>query len=339
MQTRKHVLRRSPEGVPSEDDFELVEATVADPADREVLVAVRYVSLDPGQRSRLGTGSDYAGSLNVAVDEVVTGYAVGEVVESNHPDFAAGDSVKGELEWAEYCVVSGDELSPVDVPAGVSESAALSVLGGTGRTAYFGLLDVGEPRPGETVVVSAAAGAVGSVVGQIARLAGCRAVGITGSDEKVAYVTEQLGFEAAINYRTDDVEQALGERCPDGVDVYFDNVGGEIYDAVLGHLNQRARIAVCGKISLYNEDDPDPGPRFMHQRKRVREEGFIVHDFANRFEEADERLGEWLSEGSISFREHVSDGIEHLPSAFIGLFDGDNIGKQLVEIHHGGNEP
>ncbi len=336
MQTRKHVLRRSPEGMPSEDDFELVEAAVPNPAEREVLVAVRYVSLDPGQRSRLGTGSDYAGSLNVAVDEVVTGYAVGEVVKSNHPDFGPGDSVMGELEWAEYCVVSGDNLSTVDVPSGVSESAALSVLGGTGRTAYFGLLDVGDPRPGETVVVSAAAGAVGSVVGQIARLAGCRVVGITGSDEKVEYVTDELGFDVAINYRTTDVDQVLADRCPEGVDVYFDNVGGGIYDAVLGHLNQRARIAVCGKISLYNEDDPDHGPRFMHQRKRVREEGFIVHDFAHRFDEADRQLGEWLSEGSISYREDVSTGVERLPSAFIGLFEGQNIGKQLVRIPHEG---
>ncbi|MFB6310418.1 MAG: NADP-dependent oxidoreductase [Salinirussus sp.] len=332
MRTRKHVLERTPDGKPTEADFELIESDVSAPSDRDVLVDVRYISLDPGQRSRLGTGADYAGALNVAVGETVTGYAVGDVLESQHPEFSAGDTVTGELEWAERCVVSGDDLEHVDVPEGIADSAILHVLGGTGRTAYFGLLDIGRPRPGDTVVISAAAGAVGSVAGQIATMAGCRVVGITGSERKTEFITNDLGFDVAINYKDESVPEALDEQVPEGVDVYFDNVGGEIYDAVRERLNQRGRIAVCGKISLYNDPDPPPAPRYMHQRSRVREEGFLVHDFANRFDEADARLAKWLKEGKLVTRENVTEGIERLPAAFIGLFEGENIGKQLVKL-------
>lgn len=327
--TRQYRLASRPDGKPTKDNFELVEAEVPAPERGEVLVATRYFSVDPYMRGRMRDEHTYADPW--AVGDVMRARAVGEVLESNHRRFAPGDIVMGNLYWAEHCVVDGDALTQVD-PSLAPISTALGVLGMPGRTAYFGLLDVGRPIPGDTVVVSAAAGAVGSVVGQIAALAGCDVVGITGTDEKVSYLTDDLGFDAGINYREESVADAVGEWAPDGVDIYFENVGGPISDAVMEHLNMRARVPVCGKIALYNEDDPAPGPRFMHQRKRVRVEGFIVSDYRVRFEEANRRLGEWVTNGDITYRETITEGFERAPEAFIGLFEGENIGKQLVKI-------
>ena len=261
--------------------------------------------------------------------------AVGEVVESNHPDFGAGDVVTGNLYWAEYAAVDGRDLQPVDTGT-APVSTALHVLGMPGRTAYVGTVDVGEVEPGDTVVVSAAAGAVGSVVGQIARIAGCRVVGIAGGEEKVEWLVDDLGFDAAIDYTAaDDLSAAVGEACPQGVDLYFENVGGDVSDAVLDHLAEFSRVAVCGKIALYNAEPDDPitrGPRRLYQRTKTRVEGFIVSDHDHRFAHVTARLRRWVEEDEIRYRETVTEGIESAPEAFLGLFSGANVGKQLVRV-------
>lgn len=326
--TREFRLASRPEGVPTEENFELVETDVPEPGEGEVVVQTHYLSVDPYMRGRMRGEHSYAEPWGVG--EVMRSRVVGEVVESRSAEFDAGEFVMGNLFWAEYCVVDADAVTPVD-PNLAPISTALGVLGMPGRTAYFGFLDVGRPIPGDTVVVSAAAGAVGSVVGQIAQLAGCQVIGITGSDAKVDYVVDDLGFEAAVNYRGEPVGASLEREASDGVDIYFENVGGEISDAVMEHLNQRARVPVCGKIALYNDDDPPLGPRYMHQRKRVRVEGFIVSDYRVRFDEANKRLGEWVRNGDIVYRETITEGFANAPSAFIGLFEGENIGKQLVK--------
>ncbi|GAD53182.1 putative oxidoreductase YncB [Halarchaeum acidiphilum MH1-52-1] len=325
------MLAQRPEGVPGDDDFDLVEADVPEPGPREVLVRTRYLSVDPYMRGRMRDEESYAEPW--AVGDVLQGGVVGEVAESNHPDFEAGDTVTGNLRWADYAVAAGDDLVRVET-GGVSDSAALGVLGMPGRTAYFGVTDVLDPDPGDTVVVSAAAGAVGSVVGQLAKLNGCRVVGIAGSDAKIDFLTDDLGFDAGINYAEADVADALGDAAPDGVDGYFDNVGGPITDAVFEHLNVRASVAVCGQIALYNEEGVPTGPRKLHTlvEKRARVEGFLVGDYAPRFEEATERLVGWVQEGEIAFRETVVDGLENAPDAFVGLFEGENVGKQVVRV-------
>jgi len=328
---RQFVLADRPTGKPTDDDFDLVEADVPDPGPREVLVRTRYLSVDPYMRGRMRDAESYAEPWDVG--DVLRGAVVGTVVESNHPDYAEGDTVTGELHWADYAVADGDSLTRVQTGA-VSDSAALGVLGMPGRTAYFGVTDVLEPSPGDTVVVSAAAGAVGSVVGQIAKLGGCRVVGIAGSDEKTDYLTDELGFDAAINYGTEDVRERLGDAAPHGVDGYFDNVGGEITDAVFAHLNVRASVAVCGQIALYNEEDLPVGPRKLTTilQKRATVQGLLIGDYAARFDEATERLVRWVQNGDVEFRETVTDGLENAPDAFIGLFEGENVGKQVVRV-------
>ena len=328
---RQYRLRRRPDGRPDPEDFELTEDSVPDPGPNEVLVRTRYLSVDPYMRGRMRDRESYAEPWSVGA--VMSGGVVGEVIESNHPDFESGEYVTGRLRWADYSVAPGHRLSRVD-PDVAPISTALSVLGMPGRTAYFGMLDVAGPRPGDTVLVSGAAGAVGSVAGQIARLNGCRVVGIAGTDEKIEWITDDLGFDAGINYATANVADRIGETCPDGVDVYFDNVGGPITDAAFEHLSIGASVAVCGQIALYNEDEVPEGPRKLWSliEKRARVEGFLVSDFAHRRAEATERLGSWVSSGAIQYRETVVEGLEQAPAAFIGLFEGDNIGKQLVHV-------
>ena len=314
------------------ENFELVENEVPEPGPGEVLVETRYLSVDPYMRGRMRDAESYAEPW--AVGDVMKAAVVGDVVESNHGDFAAGDVVTGELRWADYATADGDALQPVD-PDLAPVSTALGVLGMPGRTAYFGLLDVAEPKPGDTVLVSGAAGAVGSVVGQIAKLNGCRVVGIAGADEKTDWLTDDLGFDAAINYKTaDDLHQAVAEACPEGIDVYYDNVGGEITDAAFANLNEFARVAVCGQISLYNATEQPMGPRKLTTlvQKKARVEGFIVSDYAVRFGEATERLAQWVAQGDLQYEETVTDGLENAPDAFLGLFEGVNIGKQLVKV-------
>jgi len=317
------------------ENFELVEGEVPDPAPQEMLVRTRYLSVDPYMRGRMRDAESYADPWEVG--DVMRASVVGDVVESNHPDFEAGDVVTGDLRWAEYSTADGDGLRRVD-PGLAPVSTALGVLGMPGRTAYFGTLDVAEPKPGDTVLVSGAAGAVGSVVGQIAKLNGCRVVGVAGAEEKVEWLTDDLGFDDAVDYSTaETLYAAIGEACPEGVDVYFDNVGGEITDAVFAHLNVRGRVAVCGQISQYNATEQPTGPRKLGKliETRAQVQGFLVSDFSARADEATERLAEWIDAGDVQYRETVTEGFENAPDAFMGLFEGVNIGKQVVKVEAG----
>ena len=321
-------LARRPTGAPERSDFEVVETPVPSPAAHEVLVRTRYLSVDPYMRSRMRGAWD--------VGSVLRGGVVGEVVESRAEAFEAGDLVTGsgslqELEWATYTLATASDLRPVETGE-VPVSTALGVLGMPGRTAYFGTFDVGRPRPGDTVVVSGAAGAVGSVAGQLASLAGGRVVGVAGSTEKLDWLTGELGFDAGVDYRTDDLEAALADATPDGVDVYFDNVGGPTTDAVVGRLNDRARMAVCGQIAHYNDEGTPTGPRLLPRLHHTRVEDFTVSDFAHRYGEANARLRSWVADGTLGFRETVTEGLGRAPEAFLGLFEGENVGKQLVEV-------
>jgi NADPH:quinone reductase len=282
--------------------------------------------VDPYQRGRMSTARSYAKSLELG--DVMTSQTLGEVVESNDGRFEPGDVVVGQLGWQEYAVARGGALRKV--PADLDPpTLALHVVGATGFTAYFGLFDVGRPTPGDTVVVSGAAGAVGQIVGQLAKIAGCRTVGIAGGPEKKAELEELYGFDVAIDYKNEEVKGAL----PKGVDVYFDNVGGEISQAVHSRLNVGARIAICGQISQYNLERPEPtfhpGTLIVF---RARMEGFLVSDYAHRFGEAAPRLARWVAEGKIRYREDVTEGLENAPRAFIGMLNGENRGKTLVRV-------
>jgi NADPH-dependent curcumin reductase CurA len=331
---RRILLHERPEGRPAPEDFELVERDVPEPGPGDVLVRTRYLSVDPYMRGRMRDAESYAEPWDVG--DTLRGGVVGEVAESRSDAFAEGDVVTGNLYWADYAVAEPGELTEVD-PELAPVSTALGVLGMPGRTAYLGTLDVMEPDPGDTVVVSGAAGAVGSVAGQISSLAGARVVGVAGSERKTDWLTDELGFDAAINYKAEDVADALGRTCPEGVDCYFDNVGGPITDAVFERLNVDARVAVCGQISLYNEEAVPTGPRKLGRlvTKRARVEGFLHGDFAPRHGAATEQLAEWVNDGDVRYRETVTDGLENAPGAFIGLFEGENVGKQLVKVADG----
>jgi len=329
---RQWRLAKRPEGTPGEDVFEFVEADVPDPGPGEALVRTIYLSVDPYMRGRMDGTSGYADAWGV--DDPLEGGVVGEVVESNGAGFEAGDIVTGNMEWADYSTAPGTALQSVN-PDLAPVSTALGVLGMPGRTAYFGTREVANVQAGDTFVVTGAAGAVGSVAGQIAELTGARAVGFAGSDEKVAFVEDELGFDRCINYETtDDYRAALDEAAPDGVDAYFDNVGGPITDAVFTRLNLDARVAVCGQISMYNATELPTGPRKLRHliSTRATVEGFLVSDFAPRFSEATEQLAEWVQSGDVQYRETVTEGLESAPDAFLGLFEGENIGKQLVRV-------
>ncbi len=331
-ETRQWQLASRPVGEPTMENFELVTVDRPEPGHGEVLVKTLYQSVDPYMRGRMRDAESYAEPWDVG-DPMKAG-VVGEVIESEADEFDAGDVVTGDLLWAEHAVADADELQRVNPELGPI-STALGVLGMPGVTAYWGLLDVGDPNPGDTVVVSAAAGAVGSVVGQLARINGARVVGTAGSDEKTDWLTEELGFDAAINYKTtDDLSSAVDEACPDGIDVYFDNVGGPITDAVWPRLNEHARVAVCGQISLYNETSVPTGPRKLAQliQTRAKVEGLLVSDYENRWGEALERLSKFVRNDEIRYRENVVEGFENAPDAFLGLFEGENIGKQLVKV-------
>lgn len=314
------------------DCFELRENDIQEPRYGELLVEVRYLSVDPYMRGRMEDTESYAEPWETG--EPMNGGIIGEVVESKSDAYDAGDLVTGNGTWAEYSLLDADGVSAVD-PSIADLPAYLGVLGMPGRTAYFGLLEVGEPKPGETVVVSGAAGAVGSVVGQIAKMNGCRVVGFAGSDEKVEWLTDDLGFDAGINYKqTDEYQDALDDVAPDGVDVYFDNVGGPITDAVFPALNVDARVAVCGQIAHYNDEGVPTGPRKLPQliAPRVKVQGLLVSDFATRFGKASEQLATWVESGVLAHRETIVTGLENAPDAFLGLFSGDNIGKQVVSV-------
>jgi len=324
-------LAERPTGLPDDNTFEIAEVDVPTPGTDEVLVRVEMVSLDPAMRGWLDDRPSYLPP--VGIGQVMRALGVGTVVASNHADVAIGDRVAGGFGWQEYAPMMGKDLQPI--PPSAPTELALGPLGMTGMTAYFGLLDVGEPKEGDTVLVSGAAGAVGSIVGQIAKIKGCRVVGIAGSDEKCAWLEKDLGFDAVINYKTtEDMYKAVKEACPKGVDVYFDNVGGPLLDVVLAQINLGARIAICGAISAYNATDPVPGPANYLSLlvNRGKMQGFIVFDYAPRYAAAVEEISGWIAEGKIQARYDVVEGLENAPKALLRLFDGSNSGKLLVRV-------
>jgi NADPH:quinone reductase len=324
---RRVTLAARPVGFPKESDFALDESTVGSPGAGEVLVRVLFVSVDPYQRGRMSETRSYAEPLQIG--DVITSQSLGEVVSSGGARFAPGDSVVGQLGWQEYAVARAGTLRLV--PRELDpQTLALHAVGATGFTAYFGLFDAGKPRPGDTVVVSGAAGAVGQIAGQLAKLAGCRTVGIAGGPEKLSDLRELYRYDVAIDYKSDDVAAALRDE---RVDVYFDNVGGEISQAVHRRLNVGARIVICGQISQYHETQPEPTfqPGLLIVF-RARMEGFLVSDYAPRFDEAARRLARWVSTGALRWREDVTDGLENAPRAFLGMLNGENRGKALVKV-------
>jgi NADPH-dependent curcumin reductase len=323
-------LKSRPTGEPLADNFELADAPVPEPKDGEVLRRTIYLSLDPYMRGRMSDAKSYA--TPVKIGDVMGAHTVSEVVESKNPAFTKGDFVTGYDGWQAFGVSSGKELRTLD-PKAAPISTAISVLGMPGMTAFVGLMDIGQPKPGETVVVSAASGAVGSVVGQLAKVKGCRAVGIAGSADKCKYVVETLGFDACINYKTDELVPALKAACPNGVDVYFDNVGGEIFAAILRVLNDFARIPLCGLISEYNATANTPGPNLrplLVHRALIK--GFIVSDHNDRAPAFLQEVAPLVLSGRIKFREDIVEGLDRAPDAFIGLLKGKNFGKLMVRV-------
>ena len=329
---RQITLAARPVGVPKESDFKLVEGPVPSAGQGQVVAKTLFLSVDPYMRGRMNDAKSYAPPVQIG--EVMVGGTVSRVIQSNNPRFQVGDIVEGRLGWQEFALSDGKGLRVVD-PEIAPISTAVGVLGMPGLTAYFGLLDICNPQPGETVVVSGAAGAVGSLVGQIAKIKGCRTIGVAGTDEKIRYVVDDLGFDAAFNYKTiSDYRAKLEELCPKGIDVYFDNVGGALTDAVFTLINVNARVSVCGQISQYNLEKPELGPRFLFQlvRNRAKVEGFLVFQFEERFEEGRKQMAEWVRAGKIKYREEFAEGIQEAPKAFIGMLNGANIGKQLLKI-------
>ena len=325
-------LAARPEGFPTDSDFELVETEIPEPGPGEVLVRSQWLSIDPYMRGRMSAARSYAKPTEVG--QPMTGQAVGEVVESSDARFAAGDTVVGQLGWQDYAVARGGALRKLD-PSLAPPQTALHVLGATGLTAYFGLFEVAWAKPGDAVVVSAASGAVGQIVGQLARIAGCGpVVGLAGSPEKVADLTELYGYDIGIDYKRDDVNAALKEACPNGVDIYFDNVGGALSETIFRRLALNARVPVCGQVSQYNLTEPELAPRNLSFLIvfRARLQGFLVTDYVHRFPEGLQRLGRWLGEGKLAYREDVTEGLENAPAAFIGMLRGENRGKALVKL-------
>jgi hypothetical protein len=330
--SRRVILKSRPLGAPKPSDFDLVQAPVPAPNSGEILCRTIYLSLDPYMRGRISGVKSYAKGVDPG--ELMVGGTVSEVMESRHPDFKAGDLVQAYDGWQTHAVSNGAGVRRLD-PAQAPISTALGVLGMPGMTAYVGLLDIGRPKAGETVVVSAASGAVGSVVGQIAKLKGCRAVGIAGAKDKCDYVVDELGFDACVNYKTDALVPALSAACPDGIDVYFENVGGEVTDAVVQLLNPFSRIPLCGLISMYNATSPAPGPSWRALlTNRALVKGFIVSDHLDRMPAFLADCTTWVREGRLKFREDIVDGLENAPMAFIGLLEGKNFGKMLVRVAH-----
>jgi NADPH-dependent curcumin reductase CurA len=321
-----------PAGALKDSDFELVDAPVPEPAEGEALVRTLYLSLDPAIRVWMNGVDTYVPGIHVG--DVMRAGGLGEVVQSRNPSYHEGDLVFGMMQWSDYAIAGTGPEGMMTVPQQEPITAFLSVYGVTGLTAYFGMFDVGQAKEGETVVVSGAAGAVGSVAGQIGKIIGCRVVGIAGGPEKCAWVTDELGFDAWIDYKSEDVGARLRETCPDGIDVFFDNVGGEILDAALAQISLHARVVLCGAISQYDTADFAPGPRNILNLipQRGRREGFIVIDYRDRFLDAILQLGQWVQEGRIRYAEDIVDGLENAPAAFRRLFTGENTGKLIVKV-------
>jgi NADPH-dependent curcumin reductase CurA len=326
-------LKARPSAIPEAAHFEIVSAPVPELQAGQVLVRNRYLSVDPAMRGWVSAVANYA--KPVGIGEVMRARAVGEVVASRHPDYRDGERLVGWFGWQEYAVSAGTgiirRVSETDIPL----SAALGVLGMNGLTAYFGLLDIGAPKPGETVVVSTAAGAVGAAVGQIAKIKGCRTVGIAGGPVKTRLCREEFGYDAAIDYKApDDLDAALAAACPKGVDIYFDNTSGRISDAVLRHINKNARIIICGTASVSSWDPWPTGPRVERHLlvKTARMQGLLVFDYEQRTEEAVPVLAAWVREGKLRYREDILDGLDQAPGAIAGLYRGENLGKRLIKL-------
>ena len=331
MRMRRILLAAVPEGMPQDSDFRMDEAEVPSCTDNGLLVRTQWISVDPYIRGRMTGNRTYIDPIPVG--GVMESGAVGEVVESRHAGYRQGDIVTGHWGWQEYAAVDGSRVQKVD-PNDAPVSTAIGILGMPGMTAYFGLIELCAPKNGETVVISGAAGAVGSAAGQIAKILGCRVIGTAGSAEKVAYV-KSLGFDDALNYRTDKpYHEVLARMCPNGIDCYFDNVGGELTDAVFQLMNVFGRVSVCGQISQYNDRAKDIGPRPFWPMivRQLRVEGFIVSRWASRFAEGRKQMAAWLKEGKLRYDETIYDGLENTPRAFIGLFRGENTGKALVRL-------
>ncbi|UOQ95268.1 NADP-dependent oxidoreductase [Halobacillus shinanisalinarum] len=327
---REIQLVKRPETVPTHEHLSITDAELPKPQEGELSVELLYVSVDPYMRGRMNNTKSYVAPFQL--NEPISGGVVAQVKESKAEPFTTGDIVTGSIPWREKTVISADSVRKVDPTLG-SVTTSLGILGMPGLTAYFGLIDIGKPKEGETLVVSGAAGAVGSTVVQIGKIFGCRVVGIAGSDEKTSYLTNELGADAAINYKTQNVAAALQDACPSGVDIYFDNVGGEIADRVYPLLNKFARITQCGAIASYNVPN-DQGPRIqMHLIKSSATiKGFVVGDYQVRYKEGFDHLSKWLKDGKLTYEETIHEGFENIPDAFFGLFKGSNTGKQLVKI-------
>jgi NADPH-dependent curcumin reductase len=327
----RFTLASRPVGMPKQTDWAYEEETVRELHEGELLIRVLFLSLDPAMRGWMNQSRSYVPP--VAIGEVMRGLGVGQVAASKNPQFAVGEHVSGTFGVQEYFISEGKGLIEVD-PRVAPLPTFLNLLGMTGMTAYFGLLETGQPQLGETVVVSAAAGAVGSVVGQIAKIKGCRAVGIAGGADKCRYLVTALGFDAAIDYKSENVTEALRKSCPQGINIYFDNVGGDILDAALANLARGARIVICGAISQYNNTGPVQGPRnylslLVH---RATMKGMLVFDYADRYAQAGQELAGWMAAGKLKSREHIVEGLETFPDTFLQLFKGENLGKLILKV-------
>ncbi|MAW33648.1 MAG: NADP-dependent oxidoreductase [Proteobacteria bacterium] len=326
------IMKTRPVGMPVLENFEIKESPVPEIRHGEVLIQILWLSLDPYMRGRMSTAKSYAASLNEG--DVIVGGAVGRVLETKSPEYNKDDIVEGfTLGWQEYAIANPSSIRKVD-PSLAPIQTAVGVLGMPGMTAFFGLLHVGKPIAGDTVVVSAASGAVGQLVGQIAKIGGCKVVGIAGGKEKCSFLINTLNFDEAIDYKNENIDKKLKEYCPDGVNVYFDNVGGKITDAVINQLANYARVAVCGVISQYNLTEPESGLRTHRSMltNQATTEGFLVFQFAQKYHIGMKRIAKWIQEGKIKYKEDVVVGLENAPSAFIGLMNGKNFGKLLIKV-------
>jgi len=328
-ENRQWLLKSRPVGMVKESDFELVSTPIPTPGEGQLLIRNRILAFEPAMRGWIDDKPNYIPP--VPIGGVMRGLAVGEVIESNLEGFSKGDLVTGTLGWQEYAVGDAGVRA---IPTGVDPGLALSALGMTGVTAYYGLLEVGQPKQGDTVVVSGAAGATGSVVGQIAKLKGCRVIGIAGGAEKCAWLTDEAHFDAAIDYKSEDVDARLEALCPDGMNIFFDNVGGPILNSALGRLAHAARVVICGSISGYNAEERPPGPANYYNivQKRARMEGFVILDYLARAGEAVAELVKWVGEGQIAWKSDIQSGFENAPNTLLRLYTGSNFGKQLLEI-------
>jgi NADPH-dependent curcumin reductase CurA len=331
MNTKQIVLSSRPKGKPVLENFETKNIKLPEPGEKELVLEALYFSVDPYMRGRMNDAKSYTPPFELG--KPIAGGVIAKVIKSNSGHFKENDIVTGNLPWQELCIAAENSVVKIDTSIAPA-SYYLGILGMPGLTAYFGFMDIGKPKKGETVVVSGAAGAVGLVVGQIAKLQGCRVIGIAGSDEKVKLLKKEFGFDEVINYKTcKDLKKAIADACPKAVDIYYDNVGGTISDAVVSNINFNARIALCGQIALYNSTEIPMGPRLqpMLLTRSVLMQGFIVSNYQSRFSEGNTQLAAWVQDGKLKYEETIVKGFDKLAAALLGLFEGDNIGKMVVE--------